>query len=286
MWPYSLEMCNCFGEKEKSDEGYGLYDQHSDEEWDDLEESHESLTSPSDDLIVPPDETHPNDIQIVITESPIISTKKEKNNQLKSMLKRIKTPLKSVRFHSEKSSLVKNSLDTLYASTGSTLHRTFSTDSFASGVSSVTTNFEEFGEELSPCRVQVFIHYDPKEWVLVVGAKQAQCFISTNKDKMYWQVHMTLLPFKKDRYKSRYKSTSTPIFNESFQIHKISSNSLNQISVRYRIYGRVGRTGRKKLAGETDVELSMLTRMKDNTLKDWRVLKRKTVPLNKRESNV
>ena len=278
------EMCNCFGSKNNS-ENDGLYDQQSDEEWDDLEEPHE--TSSVDDLMIPPDEIHPDETQeVVITESPFVAEKKEKKKNLKSMLKKMKAPLKSVRFYSEKAALTKDSPESGYASTGLTIHRTDSMESFSSGVSTVTTNLEEFGEELSPSRVQVFIQYDPKRWTLIVGAKQAQCLITTNKEKMYWQVHMTLLPFKKEKYKSRYKSTSTPIFNESFEVEKISSQSLNQISVRYRIYGRVGRTGRKKLAGETDVELAMLTQMEDNTIKDWRILKRKTVALHKRESIV
>ena len=278
------EMCNCFGSKNNS-ENDGLYDQQSDEEWDDLEEPHE--TSSVDDLMIPPDEIHPDETQeVFITESPFVAEKKEKKKNLKSMLKKMKAPLKSVRFYSEKAALTKDSPESGYASTGLTIHRTDSMESFSSGVSTVTTNLEEFGEELSPSRVQVFIQYDPKRWTLIVGAKQAQCLITTNKEKMYWQVHMTLLPFKKEKYKSRYKSTSTPIFNESFEVEKISSQSLNQISVRYRIYGRVGRTGRKKLAGETDVELAMLTQMEDNTIKDWRILKRKTVALHKRESIV
>ena len=176
-----------------------------------------------------------------------------------------------------------------YGSTTNSLpiHRSDSMESFMSAVSAATTNnIDEFGDELSPSRVQVFLHYDPKLWTLTVGVKQADCLISTTGSRMFWQAHMTVLPFKKHRFKTKYKSSSTPIFNQNFEVENIAQQALPQLSVRYRIYGRTGRGGRKKLAGETEVELSHISQMEDMLIKDWRVLRRKGGPFVRNESEV
>ena len=83
---------------------------------------------------------------------------------------------------------------------------------------------------------------------------------------------MTLLPFKRQRRKTRYKSTTTPIFNEEFVLEEIAKQALCQMSVRYRVYGRYGRTGRKRLAGQCEVELGTLIYKQDNMLYEWMTL--------------
>lgn len=281
-------MCNCFGDKKKTDEEEGLYTDTGE----DVEDEHDDkeLDIEDDDLPPPADECPPNFApEVVVTEAAFIPEKKSKKKHFSSMLKKIKKPKGNVHFASESTALVETpagSQDSGYGATLAPLRRTDSMESFMSGMSTVTTNVEEFGEELSPSRIQISIEYDPKKWCLAVGAKQAECLITTGKEKMYWQVHITLLPFKKQRFKTRYKSSSTPIFNQTFDIENIAQQALSQLSVRFRIYGRPGRAGRKKLAGETEVELSHIMQMEDNIIKDWRVLKRKTVGEPKRETVV
>lgn len=203
-----------------------------------------------------------------------------------SIIKKIKRPGGRVRFEesppNEQTSLIESQHNSYgnhnhYGIELAPLRRSDSMESFMSGLSSVTTNAEEFGDELSPSRLQIFTQYNPKKWMLTIGCKQAECLITTEKQTMYWQVHMTLLPFKKHRFKTRYKSTSTPVFNQTFDVDNIAKQALTQMSVRYRVYGRTGRTGRKKLAGEAEVELGCLIHKQDNLIKEWRILKRQNL---------
>lgn len=152
-----------------------------------------------------------------------------------------------------------------------------SIDSFMSDTSAVSNNswaWELYNDQ-KPTRLQIYMKYHPRTWRLSVGVKQAECALNAShrgkRRGVYWQVHMTLFPYKRHRYKTCYKSSLTPIFNQSFDIDEIASHALCQMSVRYRVYGRFGRTGRKKLAGEVDVGLGALMKA-DNVLYEWRVL--------------
>lgn len=290
---FSCLCCGCCPccRKKKSDEEEGLYDEDLDDEIDD-ETVETNGDVPHDEYgnsIIAEDELPPPDIpEIMVTESEFKPEKKSKT--LSGMFKKIKKVKGRVRFSSttEKVAILPDhGPPQQYGSMGlAPLSRSDSMESFMSAMSTATTNVEEFGDELSPSRVQVFVQYDPKLWTLTVGIKQAECLVSTNKETMYWQTHMTLMPFKKHRFKTKYKSTSTPIFNQNFEIENIAQQALTQLSVRYRIYGRAGHTGRKKLAGETEVELSHICQMDDKIIKDWRVLRRAGGPAVRHESEV
>lgn len=300
----------CFCCKKKPDEEESFY---TDPEHDDVEDEAEKepLVVPNGDLHHDEDETkllsHEGDhfegdtsmSDIVVTEGHFVvgnGHKKSKKNHISSVFKKIKRGRGKVRFSpsSEQISMLSSEGTISTSDYGSTtmslapIQRSDSMESFMSALSSATVNnVDEFGvNELSPSRIQVFLQYDPKLWTLTVGAKQADCLISTTGNTMYWQAHITLLPFKKHRFKTKYKSSSTPIFNQNFEVENIAQQALTQLSVRYRVYGRTGRGGRKKLAGETEVELSHITQMEDMIIKDWRVLRRRGGPFAKQESEV
>ena len=63
---------------------------------------------------------------------------------------------------------------------------------------------------------------------------QAECSLSSmdRRRRIYWQVHMTLFPYKRHRHKTSYKTSLTPIFNQSFDIEEIATHALSQMSVR------------------------------------------------------
>ena len=105
---------------------------------------------------------------------------------------------------------------------------------------------------------------------------------------MYWKAHLQLIPLLRERkFKTKFKRSSTPIFKETFHIHQeISKHALKQLVVRYKVYGKAGLCGKKKIAGETEVNLGCVTAAQRNTLNDWRVLKRKSVQTEKMESLV
>lgn len=287
----SCICCPCCGKK-KADEEEGLYDDQDEEEEEEMEDEmplgNGDVPHDEEEIPMAEEELPPPDVpEIIVTEG---TFKPEKKSKVSSMFKKMKKVKGRVRFSSsnEKVAIVTDvEPRPAYGSTHLTpLQRTDSMESFMSSMSTATTNVEEFGEDLSPSRIQVFIQYDPKLWILTVGAKQAECLVSTSKETMYWQAHMTLLPFKKHKFKTKYKSSSTPIFNQNFEIENIAQQALTQLSVRYRVYGRAGRAGRKKIAGETEVELSHICQMEDRIIKDWRVLRRAGGPAIRHESEV
>lgn len=216
--------------------------------------------------------------EIVVTETAFVPEKPaaKRASSFKSVFKKITKPMGKVRFGGVTTKTPKEeyplapSSDQAYGS----LLRSDSMESFLSGISVVSENIEEFGEEVSPGRLQATLEYNKKSWTLHIGVKQAECLIHTGKEKIYWQVHVTFLPFKKHRFKTKYKSTSTPVFNQTFDVDEIAEQALTQIGVRFRVYGRLGRTGRKKLAGETVVNLDSLKEAKGKVT-DWHILKRK-----------
>jgi len=159
------------------------------------------------------------------------------------------------------------------------LSSSYSIDSFMSDSSAVSNNTfaPELYNEAKPTRIQIYLKYNQRSWLLTVGVKQAECSLTSvdRRRRIFWQVHMTLFPYKRHRHKTSYKSSLTPIFNQSFDIEEIATHALTQMSVRYRMYGRIGLTGRKKLAGEVEVELGCLIEQQDYIVKEWRSLKKR-----------
>jgi len=299
--------CPCFGKnKNKDDDMYE--DPERDREngdysdnYSDYSEINALLSSVDEDDLPPAVDDIPLDEeeevpQVVIVTEASFQKPEKKKRVLKTLFKKMKKPMSHVRFASnthaeEKSNLIETpqgSHDSGYGTTLMPIQRSDSLESFMSALSSATTagEVEEFGDEVSPSRVQLTIQYDQRRWTLLFGVKQADCLITTNKGTMYWQVHMTLMPFKKHRFKTRYKASSTPIFNQTFEVENIPAQALAQLSVRYRIYGRAGRTGRKKMAGETEIDLSQIMDLPDKTIKEWRVLRRSTDRRSEENANM
>ena len=280
------ELCCCSVQKKEHDEE-SMLDNEAEEQQEKLAENNpvpangelrkgdalEDPEHPKEDTVIEGDTLVGEPI---VTESSFVAEKPPKRpSSIRSIIKKITKPIGKVRFGGVSS---KPSDDVLLVPSGDqgygSLHKSDSMESFLSGISVVSENIEEFGSELSPGRLQTTLEYDKRNWTLLVGVKQADCLLHTGKDKVYWQVHVTFLPFKKHRFKTKYKSTSTPIFNQIFEVEEIAEQALSQLAIRFRVYGRIGKTGKKKLAGETVVELDCLQGVQKK-LTDWRILKRK-----------
>lgn len=209
---------------------------------------------------------------VAVTEKP-----PKQSSSFKSVLKKIAKPIGKVRFGGVSSKPAEDfPLQLTDEQSYGSLQRSDSMESFLSGVSVVSENIEEFGSDVSPGRLQTTLQYNKRNWTLYVGVKQADCLLHTGKEKIYWQVHVTFLPFKKHRFKTKYKSSSTPIFNQVFEVEEIAEQALSQLAVRFRVYGRVGKTGKKKLAGEAVVNLDYMQGAQKK-LTDWRILRRKKI---------
>lgn len=283
------DLCCCAIQKKESDQENVIDDEAEEEKWGEQENGtvdkvdeigkesgNEQVEMGANEEIKVANETLTSEPSFTQSSfSPVADKPPKHSSAFKSVLKKISKPIGKVRFGGVSSKPAEDVPlvlpdDHVYGS----MKRSDSMESFLSGVSVVSENIEEFGGEVSPGRLQTTLQYDKRSWTLYVGVKQADCLLHTGKEKIYWQVHVTFLPFKKHRFKTKYKSTSTPIFNQTFEVEEIAEQALSQIAIRFRVYGRLGKTGRKKLAGETLTNLDFM-QGNDKKVTDWRILKRK-----------
>ena len=114
-----------------------------------------------------------------------------------------------------------------------------------------------------PGRLQVSIKYDEEEMELEIGVRQGSALALEGDGKLFWQVCVAVLPHKKHRFKTKYKETSTPLFKERFIAKEIPIQIIEQLGVRFRIYGKLGRTGMRRFYGEFVVNLDCIEDLKE-----------------------
>ena len=214
-----------------------------------------------------------NEEQATVTKSSFVPDKTKNSSPLKSVFKRIKRPTMKVKFSSGKSTSSTED-HPLYEKTENYGHLSYSgmTDS---RMSVLSENIEEFGDEVSLGRLQTSLRYDEEKWTVIVGAKQGDGFIYNGREKIYWQVHIAILPHKRSRFRTKFKPTKTPVFKQYFEVEEIPKAALPQIGVRFRVYGRAGKTGVRKLAGEFELSLDCLQESYDEEIIAWHHLKRR-----------
>lgn len=135
-------------------------------------------------------------------------------------------------------------------------------------------NNQKIQDQLLGYRLNVYLNYDLKTWSLNIAVKEGHAFMIKDKSNMYWKVEMTLQPFQKYKFTTKFKKSLTPHFSEVFKIKRLPLFALPQLSVRYRVYARQGRIGCKTLVGEADVELTYITDLEGCILQEWREVKR------------
>ena len=109
-----------------------------------------------------------------------------------------------------------------------------------------------------PGRIQVSAKYDEEEMELELGVRQGSALMLKGFGQSYWQICISLLPHKKHKFKTKYKETSTPIFKDLFVVKDIPKQILGQIGARFRIYGKLGRTSKRRFYGEVIMNLDFL----------------------------
>ncbi|KAM9708750.1 synaptotagmin-16 isoform 2-T2 [Menidia menidia] len=70
-----------------------------------------------------------------------------------------------------------------------------------------------------------------------------------------WQVHMVLLPSKKQRHKTTVQKGSTPRFDETFRFSRLEPSDLQMSAIRFRLYALGGRMSRERMMGEKILHL-------------------------------
>ncbi|KAJ7990777.1 hypothetical protein DPEC_G00290430 [Dallia pectoralis] len=74
-----------------------------------------------------------------------------------------------------------------------------------------------------------------------------------------WQVHIVLLPAKKQRHKTSVQKGSVPEFNETFRFSRLEPSELGASALRFRLYALGGRISRERMMGEKVFRLGGLS---------------------------
>lgn len=100
--------------------------------------------------------------------------------------------------------------------------------------------------------------YDPSEQrlaVTVTAATDIPTLKSTGN--ISWQVHLVLLPTKKQRAKTGVQKGPCPVFTETFRFSCVEKEALGDYAVRFRLYS-VRRMKKEKVLGEKVFYLTKL----------------------------
>jgi len=84
--------------------------------------------------------------------------------------------------------------------------------------------------------------------------------------------HLLLLPSRKQRFKSKTRSTANPKFDEKFVFDRILAQDLFRMAIRIRLYGH-DKLGKEKLIGEHVLQLADVAQSRDKKLDVWRDLR-------------
>ncbi|KAM4690501.1 synaptotagmin-16 [Rhinophrynus dorsalis] len=106
-------------------------------------------------------------------------------------------------------------------------------------------------EPISKCGdLDVVLVYKPSSQKLTVTIAEAKGIPDKDRSGVdTWQVHIVLLPSKKQRGKTAAQKGSLPVFNETFTFHKLEKEELVHNALRFRLYA-VRKMNREKMMGE------------------------------------
>lgn len=85
------------------------------------------------------------------------------------------------------------------------------------------------------------------------------------------QVHLTVLPNRKFKFRTKPKPAESPVFNEKFHIYPVSVEALEEMSMRVRLYGKSRFS--KKVLGELEIlftEVDLHSDLSDEPM--WKTL--------------
>ncbi|XP_036431028.1 synaptotagmin-16 [Colossoma macropomum] len=105
----------------------------------------------------------------------------------------------------------------------------------------------------------VVLDYRPDTFKLLVTVVMAQGIPDKARSGMdSWQVHVALLPGKRQRYKTAVQRGSAPRFGETFRFSRLEPSELRSSALRFRLYA-LGKMNRDRMMGETIYRLSKLS---------------------------
>ncbi|XP_068930879.1 synaptotagmin-14 isoform X1 [Petaurus breviceps papuanus] len=106
--------------------------------------------------------------------------------------------------------------------------------------------------------LDVTFDYDSQEQKLLVTVTAVTDIPTYNRTSSNcWQVHLVLLPIKKQRAKTSIQRGPCPVFTETFKFNHVESEMIGNYAVRFRLYG-VRRMKKEKIVGEKIFYLTKL----------------------------
>ncbi|XP_027467927.1 synaptotagmin-14 isoform X1 [Zalophus californianus] len=106
--------------------------------------------------------------------------------------------------------------------------------------------------------LDVTFDYDSQEQKLLVTVTAVTDIPTHNRTGgNSWQVHLVLLPIKKQRAKTSIQRGPCPVFTETFKFNHVESEMIGNYAVRFRLYG-VHRMKKEKIVGEKIFYLTKL----------------------------
>ncbi|XP_054653355.1 synaptotagmin-16 isoform X3 [Dunckerocampus dactyliophorus] len=107
------------------------------------------------------------------------------------------------------------------------------------------------------CDLVVSLEYRPATEKLLATVVAARDVPDKGRSGMdSWQVHMVLLPSKKQRHKTSMRRNLPIYFNQTFSFLRVEPSDLRMSALRFRMYALEGRLSRERLMGETVLRLA------------------------------
>lgn len=119
-------------------------------------------------------------------------------------------------------------------------------------------------------RIGFDVNYAPDESRLEIHIIEGDSLPSKEQGgSRNFRIHLTLLPKKEQRFKSKSQSRYAPNFNESFVFENVAKKDLFTISVRFRLYSGTG-----KMIGETFFQLADIAKLDNPVIQStWRAFR-------------
>uniref|UniRef100_A0A665WP25 Synaptotagmin XIVb n=1 Tax=Echeneis naucrates TaxID=173247 RepID=A0A665WP25_ECHNA len=106
--------------------------------------------------------------------------------------------------------------------------------------------------------LDVAFEYDSSEqWLAVTVTAATDIPALKQTGNISWQVHLVLLPTKKQRAKTGVQKGPCPVFTETFKFSRVEQDALGDYAVRFRLYS-IRRMKKEKVLGEKVFYLTKL----------------------------
>ncbi|XP_068505330.1 synaptotagmin-14 isoform X3 [Syngnathus scovelli] len=106
--------------------------------------------------------------------------------------------------------------------------------------------------------LDVAFEYDSNEqWLAVTVTAATDIPALKQTGNISWQVHLVLLPTKKQRAKTGVQKGPCPVFTETFKFSRVEQEALSDCAVRFRLYS-IRRMKKEKVLGEKVFYLTKL----------------------------